>query len=59
MRLVEDIAYPPLARWTDLVHLEIQDTRDASGDPEHGVLGNAAIKGLHSNNGLGHGAPSR
>jgi hypothetical protein len=58
MRLVEDIAYLPLAPWTDLIHLEMQDPNNAAGDPEASILGNTAIKGLHNNNGLGHGPQS-
>ncbi|KAE8154847.1 hypothetical protein BDV25DRAFT_147095 [Aspergillus avenaceus] len=61
MRLVEDVAYGKLAPWTDLIHLTIADpiTQTLSGkgevDDAAGVVGTVANKGIHNNNGLGHG----
>ncbi|KAF7714533.1 Uncharacterized protein PECH_008424 [Penicillium ucsense] len=60
MRLIEDLAYGKTAP-TDLIHLKITDTLiqtlKSGGDVDDtaGVVGTVANKGIHNNNGLGHG----
>ncbi|KAJ5489528.1 hypothetical protein N7539_004418 [Penicillium diatomitis] len=60
MRLIEDLAYGKTAP-TDLIHLKITDpftqTLKSGGDVDDtaGVVGTLANKGIHNNNGLGHG----
>ncbi|GFF51493.1 hypothetical protein IFM58399_09082 [Aspergillus lentulus] len=60
MRLVEDLAYGKTAP-TDLIHLKIADpitqTLKSGGEVDDmaGVIGTVANKGIHNNNGLGHG----
>lgn len=51
MRALEDVWY--YARWTDTVHLQIDELRSES-DTE-GFVATVALKGLHNNNGLGRG----
>lgn len=60
MKLVEDVAYGTIAPWTDLIHLHISDPISPNNgamaaDDTTGVTGTVAVKGIHSNNGLGHG----
>ncbi|KAI1411057.1 hypothetical protein F5Y13DRAFT_66147 [Hypoxylon sp. FL1857] len=54
MRPIEMFALGNLAPWTDLIHLRIDDPLSKVAN-DTGVTGEAAIKGLQSNNGLGHG----
>lgn len=53
MKMVEDIAYGTIAPWTDLIHVKI-DNLTAKND-EDDISVTVAMKGLHNNNGLGHG----
>ncbi|CBF74905.1 hypothetical protein AN4005.2 [Aspergillus nidulans FGSC A4] len=63
MRLIEDLAYGKTAP-TDLIHLKIADPITQSlkhggeVDDMAGVIGTVANKGIHNNNGLGHGKTS-
>ncbi|MCJ1281307.1 hypothetical protein MMC26_000626 [Xylographa opegraphella] len=53
LRSYEDIGWEALAPWTDLIALSITDL-DATNDTD-AVTASVARKGIHNNNGLGHG----
>ncbi|OJJ43373.1 hypothetical protein ASPZODRAFT_19459 [Penicilliopsis zonata CBS 506.65] len=52
MRTVEDVV--TACRWTNIIHVQIEEMHslDATG----GIRATEALRGLHNNNGLGHGA---
>jgi hypothetical protein len=52
LKLFEDTAYGTLAPRTDLVYVEVADLH-GSGDNRVNVT--VAAKGIHNNNGFGHG----
>lgn len=49
LRVVEDLV--PLAKWSDIAHVQVDTTADA----DEGVDATIALTGLYNNNGLGHG----
>ncbi|MCJ1401531.1 hypothetical protein MMC11_004746 [Xylographa trunciseda] len=57
LRTYEEIGWQSLAPWTDLIALSLTDpyaTTD-NGNDTTGVTASVARKGIHNNNGLGHG----
>lgn len=53
MRLAEDLI--PAAKWSSIVHVRV-DRLESGDDGQSGVDASVALTGLHTNNGLGHGA---
>ena len=55
LRLLEDLSPPELFGWTDTVFVKVNSPKSGD-DGEAGLTVTQALKGIHNNNGLGHGS---
>ncbi|KAM0248118.1 hypothetical protein ACHAQJ_009588 [Trichoderma viride] len=52
-RAIEDVF--PIAAWTNVIHVQLQEARPVDDDDSTGVHASIALDKLHNLNGLGHG----
>ncbi|KAL7797370.1 hypothetical protein V8C37DRAFT_308525 [Trichoderma ceciliae] len=53
LRSIEDVF--PMATWTNVIHVQLQDAEPVDGSDSAGVHASVALEKLHNLNGLGHG----